>query len=172
MRLQGFPSSRVSISIGCVSDSVTHHSSIWPRSRSSPCSPTAGFPIRRTRATSSASPGRVASDAYNLAAKLDYQLNDVWALTAQLAFDDNRRDSVFPNIYDLTPQGDILEGDIWYAPDQRSRILSSQTLLAGRIDTGPIAHELTLGVSTYRFDADNMGYVWPPLLTGNIYPHL
>jgi len=112
---------------------------------------------------------RYQSDAWNLSAKVDYQLSDTWTLTAQLALDDNRRDSVFPNIYDLTPQGDILEGDFWYAPDQRARILASQALLSGRIETGPIAHELTFGIATYRFDADNMGYVWPPLLTGNIY---
>jgi iron complex outermembrane recepter protein len=112
---------------------------------------------------------RYVTDALNGQARLGYDFNDNWRVHVQGAYSGNVRDAVFPNIYEIAPDGEVLDADIWYAPDQRSRILSSQSSVQFFFEQGRLTHELVAGFATYHFKARNLGYLWPPLLLGNIY---
>lgn len=106
---------------------------------------------------------------YNLGSRLDWQLNDRWSLTTQVAQSYNNRDAAFPDVYSVAANGDILSGDIYLSPDQSFRVFSTNTFVTGHFDTGPMAHQLVAGVSTRDYRSHEGGFGVVDITVGNIF---
>ncbi|QHB53784.1 TonB-dependent siderophore receptor [Ralstonia solanacearum] len=106
---------------------------------------------------------------YNVGADFSYRFNDAWKLTSRVAQSYNARVAAFPDIYNISTNGNILSGDIYLNPDQNFRVLSTDTYVSGNFATGPIKHQLVTGVSTRNFSAVESGFTVLGTTVGNIY---
>jgi len=106
---------------------------------------------------------------YNIGADFSYRFNDEWKLTSRVAQSYNARVAAFPDIYNISPNGNILSGDIYLNPDQNFRVLSTDTYVSGNFATGPVGHQLVAGFSTRNFRAVESGFAVLDTTVGNIY---
>jgi iron complex outermembrane recepter protein len=90
---------------------------------------------------------RYGTRAYNLGFRADYEVSPDWTLTSQWNTGKVERDSAFPYLNFLEPDGDY-EVVPFFGPSdvQRQRGWSQQTFLTGGLDTGALRHELVAGV--------------------------
>lgn len=109
------------------------------------------------------------TSTFNVGGRFDFKITDNWNFTTQIAQSYNNRDAAFPDIYSVAPNGDILSGDIYLSPDQSFRVLSTNTFVSGRFNTGPLAHQLVTGISTRNYDSHEGGFAAIPLTVGNIF---
>lgn len=109
------------------------------------------------------------TSTFNLGGRFDFKLTDNWRFTTQIAQSHNDRDAAFPDIYSVAPNGDILSGDIFFSPDQRFRVLSTNTFVSGKFSTGPFSHQLVTGISTRNYEARERGFAVLPLTAGNLF---
>ncbi|WP_240702195.1 TonB-dependent siderophore receptor [Trinickia terrae] len=109
------------------------------------------------------------TSTYNLGGRFDYKFNDRWSFTTQVAQSYNNRDAAFPDVYSVAGNGDILSGDIYLSPDQSFRVLSTNTFVTGKFDTGFLSHQLVTGVSTRNYEAHQGGFAVLPITVGNIF---
>ncbi|BBP98140.1 ligand-gated channel [Burkholderia sp. SFA1] len=109
------------------------------------------------------------TSTFNVGGRFDFKLTDNWNFTTQIAQSYNNRDAAFPDIYSVAANGDILSGDIYLSPDQSFRVLSTNTFVSGRFNTGPLAHQLVTGISTRNYDSHEGGFAAIPLTVGNIF---
>jgi iron complex outermembrane recepter protein len=109
------------------------------------------------------------TNTFNVGGQFDFKLTDNWTFTTQVAQSYNNRDAAFPDIYSVAPNGDILSGDIYLSPDQSFRVLSTNTFVTGKFDTGPLSHQLVTGVSTRNYEARQGGFGVMPITVGNIF---
>lgn len=109
------------------------------------------------------------TNTFNVAGRFDFKLTDTWTFTTQVAESYNNRDAAFPDIYSVAANGDILSGDIYLSPDQSFRVLSTNTFVSGKFDTGPLKHQLVTGVSTRNYEARQGGFGVMPITVGNLF---
>ncbi len=109
------------------------------------------------------------TNTFNVGGRFDFKLTDTWTFTTQVAQSYNNRDAAFPDIYSVAANGDILSGDIYLSPDQSFRVLSTNTFVSGKFDTGPLAHQLVAGVSTRNYEARQGGFGVMPITVGNLF---
>jgi len=109
------------------------------------------------------------TSTFNVGGQFDFKLTERWTFTTQIAQSYNNRDAAFPDIYSVASNGDILSGDIYLSPDQSFRVLSTNTFVTGKFDTGPLAHQLVAGVSTRNYEARQGGFGVLPLTVGNLF---
>jgi iron complex outermembrane recepter protein len=93
------------------------------------------------------------AEATNLLLRADVSLSEAWSLTLEAGHartERDRRYSQFQN-YDLaTGEGELR---ISFADGQRYTNANARAELLGRVETGALAHELTLGVTHNRREA-------------------
>jgi iron complex outermembrane recepter protein len=109
------------------------------------------------------------TSTFNLGAHFDYKFSENWSFTTQIAQSYNNRDAAFPDVYSVAPNGDILSGDIYLSPDQSFRVLSTNTFVSGKFNTGWLRHQLVTGVSTRNYDSHEAGFAAIPLTVGNLF---
>lgn len=107
--------------------------------------------------------------AWNLGARIDHSLGADWTLTAQINYSVNHRTSAFPDIYEVTDSGDIVRGDIYYAPGHSFEPIAGQIFANGKFSTLGVNHELVAGVSDRRYEAFAGGNVILPITVGNLF---
>jgi len=90
---------------------------------------------------------RYETETFNLATRLDYWLSEDWQWVTQLAYAANDRFTIFPDIYQVNLQGDVLSSGILVTPDEEYRTLSGHSFLSGIFNTGHMEHELVTGFS-------------------------
>lgn len=109
----------------------------------------------------------VSIDSLNLVGRFEYRFSDSWsaelsASRSRVDIDDN---SAFP--YGFAANGDY---DIYdFRNDDVRRNDELQALLKGRLDTGSLDHQLTLGISYLKRVRDNNDGVNEWVGTGNIH---
>jgi iron complex outermembrane receptor protein len=109
------------------------------------------------------------TSTFNVGGRFDFKLTGNWTFTTQIAQSYNNRDAAFPDIYSVAANGDILSGDIFLSPDQSFRVLSTNTFVTGKFNTGALAHQLVTGVSTRNYEARQGGFAVLPLTVGNLF---
>jgi iron complex outermembrane receptor protein len=109
------------------------------------------------------------TSTFNVGGRFDFKLTDNWSFTTQVAQSYNNRDAAFPDIYSVAPNGNILSGDIYLSPDQSFRVLSTNTFVTGKFNTGPLAHQFVTGISTRNYESREGGFAVLPLTVGNIF---
>lgn len=113
--------------------------------------------------------GRYRSRGWNLGSRLDVTLASGWLLTTQLGASRTGRDAAFPDVYEVAPNGDVLSGDYYYAPDQKFETTAGQSYLSGKLGDGSIRHDLVFGVAAARNELRDGGFLVFPETVGNIY---
>ncbi|WP_126283520.1 TonB-dependent siderophore receptor [Burkholderia stagnalis] len=109
------------------------------------------------------------TNTFNIGGQFDFKLTDNWTFTTQIAQSYNNRDAAFPDVYSVAANGDILSGDIYLSPNQSFRVLSTNTFVSGKFNTGPLANQLVTGVSTRNYDSQQGGFGVMPITVGNIF---
>ena len=90
---------------------------------------------------------RYETETFNLAVRVDYWVSQDWQWVTQLAHAANDRFTIFPDIYQVDLQGNVLSSGILVTPDEEYRTLSGHSFLSGSLATGDIEHELVAGFS-------------------------
>ncbi|RZG16847.1 TonB-dependent siderophore receptor [Pseudoalteromonas sp. CO342X] len=93
------------------------------------------------------------TESYNLAARADFWLNDNWQWVNQAALSGNDRFTVFPDIYSVDTQGNVLSSAIHITPDETYDTLSAHSFISGQLTTAAIEHELVIGVSIRDYES-------------------
>lgn len=109
------------------------------------------------------------TNTFNVGGQFDFKLTDTWTFTTQVAQSYNNRDAAFPDVYSVAANGNILSGDIYLSPDQSFRVLSTNTFVSGKFNTGPLAHQLVTGISTRNYEARQGGFGVMPITVGNLF---
>ena len=91
----------------------------------------------------------------NFGVRADYWLSDNWQWVTQLAHASNDRFTIFPDIYGVNAQGDVLSGAIHVSPDESYRTLSGHSFISGSFSTGNIEHELVTGLSIRDYESND-----------------
>lgn len=91
----------------------------------------------------------------NVALRADYWLSDNWQWVTQIAHASNDRFTIFPDIYEVNAQGDVLASDILITPDETYRTLSGHSFISGTFLTGYIEHELVTGISVRDYESND-----------------
>ncbi|WP_437883797.1 TonB-dependent siderophore receptor [Pseudomonas sp. LRF_L74] len=125
----------------------------------------------------------VSSDSLNLGGRFEYRFNDAWtgsidASRSKVVVDDystfawgcygaaSCASAAVPNYF--SAEGDYDVSD-YRNPDDTRRNDELQLALAGRFDTGVLAHQLTVGTGVLRRTIDRRKSVNEYIGTGNIY---
>lgn len=95
------------------------------------------------------------TQTFNIGVRADYWLSDNWQWITQVAHAANDRFTIFPDIYEVNSQGDVLASDILVTPDETYRTLSGHSLLSGTFATGNIEHELVTGISLRDYESND-----------------
>ncbi|NQD91283.1 TonB-dependent siderophore receptor [Pseudomonas sp. CrR25] len=91
------------------------------------------------------------TEAYNLEAKFDYQLNDEWTSITQGNYSRNERHGGYVDLFDIQPDGEIGYADLYTSRGEVFSTWSLQSYLAGKLHTGDLYHELFAGASHRQF---------------------
>jgi iron complex outermembrane receptor protein len=125
----------------------------------------------------------VGIDSSNSSLRLDYKLGHGWRLRlagghSRSVIDDNVAfaygcfyspdcaSGATPGWF-FAPNGDYDVYD-FRSPDDTSVSDEVRAVLEGRLDTGPVNHELSIGVSAFRRTIDNRAYVYDYVGTANV----
>ncbi|BDF94762.1 TonB-dependent siderophore receptor [Pseudoalteromonas sp. KAN5] len=109
------------------------------------------------------------TETYNLAARLDYWLSDDWLWVNQVAFSSNNRFTIFPDIYQVNMQGDVLSAAIHVTPDEEYSAISAHSFISGIVQTGSIEHELVMGLSIRDYQSKDGRWFELENPVGNIF---
>ena len=125
---------------------------------------------------------RYDTQTLNIGGRADYWINDNWQWINQVAYSKNDRFTVFPDIYAVNRDGDVLKSMILVTPDESYESLSAHSFISGEATTGDVRHELVLGVSTRQlkaidgrwFELDNpVGNIFAPIhLPKPVFPQI
>lgn len=113
--------------------------------------------------------GQYATQASNAGIKLEQALGEHWDLSAQLGWSQVTRDAAFPDVYSISLNGDVLDGDYYISHDSRYDTLAAQVFLSGHLETLGFKHEIVTGLSEGRLKAHESAYFVLPDTVGNIY---
>lgn len=105
----------------------------------------------------------------NVGARADYSINDTWRWIAQVAYSGNDRFTIFPDIYAVNRQGDVLSSAIWVTPDESYDSLSAHSFVSGEMAIGQLRHELVIGASYRTLEAIDGRWFDLPNPVGNIF---
>jgi len=92
------------------------------------------------------------TEAHNIEAKLDVTLNDVWTSITQANYSQVERHGGYVDIFDIQPNGDIGYVDLYNSRGVVFSTWSAQSYLAGKLSTGPLFHDLFIGVAHRQFN--------------------
>jgi len=95
------------------------------------------------------------TETVNFSLRADYWLSDTWQLITQVAYAGNDRFTIFPDIYEVNLQGDVIYSDILITPDENYQTLSARSFLSGSFLTGNVEHELVTGVSIRDYESND-----------------
>jgi len=95
------------------------------------------------------------TETVNFALRADYWLSDNWQWITQVAHASNDRFTIFPDIYEVNLQGDVIYSDILITPDETYKTLSAHSFLSGSLSTGRVEHELVTGVSIRDYESND-----------------
>jgi len=95
------------------------------------------------------------TETANLALRADYRLSDSWQWIAQVAHASNDRFTIFPDIYEVNLQGDVIYSDILISPDETYQTLSAHSFLSGEFFTGNVKHDLVAGLSIRDYESND-----------------
>jgi len=95
------------------------------------------------------------TETFNIGLRADYWLSDNWQWITQVAYAANDRFTIFPDIYEVNLQGDVLVSAIHVTPDETYRTLSGHSFVSGTFSTGTIEHELVTGVSSREYESND-----------------
>jgi len=90
---------------------------------------------------------RYKTQATNIALRADYWLADEWQWINQVAYSQNNRHTVFPDIRSLNSNGDVLSGWISISPDEKYQSVAAHSLITGSVNIGNLDHDFVMGVS-------------------------
>jgi iron complex outermembrane receptor protein len=99
--------------------------------------------------------GLYETQTVNVALRADYWLSENWQWVTQVAYAGNDRFTIFPDIYEVNAQGDVLASDILITPDETYQTLSGHSFLSGTFLTGNIEHELVMGISGRDYESND-----------------
>ncbi|MCO8169443.1 TonB-dependent siderophore receptor [Pseudomonas sp. 21LCFQ02] len=91
------------------------------------------------------------TEAWNLEAKYDYQLNEQWTSITQGNFSRVERHGGYVDLFNIQPNGDIGYADLYQSRGEVFSTWSLQSYLAGKLQTGAIDHDLFVGASHRQF---------------------
>lgn len=91
------------------------------------------------------------TEAYNLEAKLDYNLDEDWTSVTQGNYSQVERHGGYADLYAIQPNGDIGSAALYQSRGEVFSTWSLQSYLAGKVMTGDIFHELFVGASYRQF---------------------
>lgn len=101
--------------------------------------------------------------------KLEHFLNEQWSVALDANWMKLERDQDTIYLLGIQPNGDA-DAYLYHSPEQTREPASGRLTVKGRFDTGPVAHELAFGASTYRHEARWVGNdYWDVLGTTNIH---
>ncbi len=111
--------------------------------------------------------------------KLEHTLTDNWSMLAEFNWGRQMRDQSAMNLGNPQPNGDV-SFNFFESPNQQQDFVNTRLSLNGSFNTGPIQHELSVGLSSHRFKYRYDEYFWGSLGLGtNLYhpirfanPHL
>lgn len=95
------------------------------------------------------------TETLNVALRADYWFSENWQWITQVAHAGNDRFTIFPDIYEVNAQGDVLASGIHVTPDETYRTLSGHSLISGTFSTGHIEHELVTGFSLRDYESND-----------------
>jgi iron complex outermembrane receptor protein len=95
------------------------------------------------------------TETVNFSLRVDYWLSENWQWITQAAHAGNDRFTIFPDIYEVNMQGDVLASDMLVTPDETYRTLSGHSFLSGAFSIGNIEHELVTGVSIRDYESND-----------------
>ncbi len=95
------------------------------------------------------------TEAVNLALRADYRLSENWQWITQIAHAGNDRFTIFPDIYEVNLQGDVIYSDILITPDETYQTLSAHSFLSGGFLTGNVKHDLVAGLSIRDYKSND-----------------
>jgi iron complex outermembrane receptor protein len=98
---------------------------------------------------------RYETQTLNIALRADYWLSDSWQWVTQVAHAGNDRFTIFPDIYEVNTEGDVLAANILVTPDETYRTLSGHSFLSGTFATGGFEHELVAGLSLRDYESND-----------------
>lgn len=96
---------------------------------------------------------RYETKTYNTALRLDYYLNDDWQWVNQVSMSANDRFTIFPDIYAVAENGDVLSAVILVTPDESYDVISGHSFIEGNFYTGEMAHQFVMGVSGRKLES-------------------
>jgi iron complex outermembrane receptor protein len=95
------------------------------------------------------------TQTFNLGVRADYWLSDNWQWITQVAYAANDRFTIFPDIYEVNVQGDVLASNILITPDETYSTFSGHSFISGDFSIGDIEHELVTGISIRDYESND-----------------
>jgi len=95
------------------------------------------------------------TETANVSLRADYWVSHDWQWITQVALATNERFTIFPDIYEVNMQGDVLASGILVTPDETYRTVSGHSFLSGMFSTHGIEHELVTGVSIRDYESND-----------------
>ncbi|MBU2893377.1 TonB-dependent siderophore receptor [Colwellia sp. D2M02] len=95
------------------------------------------------------------TETLNIGTRVDYWLNSNWQWVNQVSLSSNDRFTIFPDIYAVNLDGDVLSSGIHVTPDESYKTLSGHSLLNGDFTLLNMQHELVVGGSFRDYQSDD-----------------
>jgi len=109
------------------------------------------------------------TETFNAAIRTDYSIDDTWRWITQAAYSNNERFTIFPDIYAVNRQGNVLSSGILVTPDESYGSISAHSLVSGAVNLGSIRHELVIGASYRDLEAIDGRWFFLDNPVGNIF---
>jgi len=109
------------------------------------------------------------TQAFNLGARIDYWVSKNWQWVNQIAYSNNDRFTIFPDIYAVNLKGDVLSSNILVTPDEKYDTLSGHSFFTGQLRSWDINHELVVGVSFRDYNSRDSRWFELENPVGNIF---
>lgn len=98
---------------------------------------------------------RYETETLNFSLRADYWLSDSWQWITQVAHAGNDRFTIFPDIYEVNAQGDVIYSNMLITPNETYQTLSGHSFLSGTFSTGNFEHELVTGISSRDYESND-----------------
>ncbi|MDN3379662.1 MULTISPECIES: TonB-dependent siderophore receptor [unclassified Pseudoalteromonas] len=109
------------------------------------------------------------TESFNIAARVDFWLNDNWQWVNQVALSGNDRFTIFPDIYSVDLEGNVLSASIQVTPDETYDTVSAHSFFTGQLVTAGIEHELVIGASIRDYQSKDGRWFELDNPVGNIF---
>jgi len=111
---------------------------------------------------------RYTTEAYNIDARLDIELNNDWFIVVQANHSNNTRDAAFVDLFDIQSNGDIGFGGLFFYENENFKVSSAQSYVSGYFETGGIEHNIFVGASYKKYKNPQPVFLDPVVSVGNV----